>query len=157
MTTSHIKKRVKREITAGFIVYRKTPEGPKFLLLYHRGSYWNFPKGHIESEERALEAALRETREETGLSRHDLRVAPRFKAYERFYFRRGDQPTFKIVIFYLGETRRADVKISHEHNGFGWFLYREAKKMVSRYRDTERVLEKAYQFLRTTSGHNAHH
>ena len=54
-----------KEITAGLIVFRKTFEGPKYLLLYHRGSYWNFPKGHVEKEEGSLEAAIRETTEET--------------------------------------------------------------------------------------------
>lgn len=147
MTTHNPKRRIKREITAGFIVYRRTHEGPKFLLLYHRGGYWNFPKGKIEAEERSLEAALRETREEAGLSRHDLKIMPGFKAYERFYFRQENQPIFKIVIFYLAETHRADVRISSEHNGYGWFLHRDAKKVVSRYKDTERALERAFQFL----------
>ena len=68
-----------KEISAGIIVYRRTKDGPKFLLLYHGGSYWNFPKGHIEGEEKSLEAALRETVEETGLKQEDLKIRNRFK------------------------------------------------------------------------------
>src|SRR3989338_2246641 len=86
--------RVSREITAGFLVFRRTSEGPKFLLLYHRGSYWNFPKGHLESEEKAFDAAVRETYEETGLRRSDLKIIPNFKAYERFYFWREEESIF---------------------------------------------------------------
>ena len=56
-------KKFKKEISAGFVVFRKTEEGLKFLLLYHGHNYWNFPKGKIESEERSLEAAFRETKE----------------------------------------------------------------------------------------------
>src|SRR3989344_3470821 len=74
----------KKEITAGVIVFRRTNEGPKFLLLYHRGQYWNFPKGHVEKEERSLDAAVRETCEETGLKKSDLRILYGFKEYERF-------------------------------------------------------------------------
>jgi 8-oxo-dGTP pyrophosphatase MutT (NUDIX family) len=142
------KQRAKREISAGIIVYRKTPEGPKFLILYHGGSYWNFPKGKIESEERSLSAALRETKEETGLAVHDLRLAPNFKAYERFYFRRDGQGVFKIVIFYLAETHKRDIKLSFEHQGYGWFAMRDARRILGNYKDSQKVLKQAGDFLR---------
>ncbi len=139
---------MKREISAGIIIYRKTKEGPKFLILYHGHDYWNFAKGKIESEERSLAAAFRETREETGLGTKDLRLMENFKVYERFTFRRSGQPVFKIVIFYLAETDEEKIDISSEHQGYGWFLYREAKKILGRYRDSQRVLRQAYEFLR---------
>jgi 8-oxo-dGTP pyrophosphatase MutT (NUDIX family) len=145
------KQHARREISAGIVVYRKTPEGPKFLILYHGGSYWNFPKGKIESEERSLTAALRETKEETGLGGHDLKLAPDFKAYERFYFRRDGQGVFKIVIFYLAETHRREVKISFEHQGYGWFTARDAQRILGKYKDSQKVLKSAYDFLRSRS------
>lgn len=138
---------VKKEITAGVIVYRKTIEGLKFLLLYHRGQYWNFPKGHVELEEGSLDAAIRETAEETGLKRADLRIIPGFKEYERFYFKKGKDTIFKVVIIYLAETREPRIKISHEHQGYAWFLYREAKQIVGRYKENQKVLERAHQFI----------
>ena len=61
-----------REISAGIIIFRKTKEGPKFLLLYHGGRYWNFPKGKLEKEEDSYTAALREIKEETGLRPGDF-------------------------------------------------------------------------------------
>ena len=136
-----------REISAGIVVFRRTSEGPKFLILYHGGDYWNFAKGHIEKEEKSLEAAVRETREETGLGQKDLRVIPQFRAHERFAFRRGSQHIFKVVIFYLAETRTKDVKISEEHHGYGWFTFRDAKKILGKYRDSQKVLVQAYNFL----------
>jgi 8-oxo-dGTP diphosphatase len=145
---------MRREISAGIIAYRKTKEGPKFLILYHGHDYWNFPKGKIESEERSFAAALREMREETGLAGRDLRVQNNFKVYERFTFRRNGQPVFKIVIFYLAETDVEAVKLSPEHQGYGWFLYREAKKVLGRYRDSQRVLHQAYEFLRRRAHHS---
>lgn len=137
-----------REISAGIVVFRRTPEGPKFLILYHGGAYWNFPKGHIEGEEKDLAAALRETKEEAGLAARDLRVLPNFKAYERFAFRRDGRGVFKIVIFYLAETRERDIKISDEHQGYGWFTFREASKILGKYRDSQKVLRQAFEFLR---------
>jgi len=137
----------KREISAGFIIYRRTTVGTKFLLLYHGHNYWNFPKGHIESEEGSLEAAFRETQEETGLGKNDLRLMTNFKAQERFFFRKQNQPIFKIVIFYLAETKNRNVKVSEEHQGYAWFLPGEAKKILGKYRDSQKVFKQAYDFI----------
>ncbi len=136
-----------REISAGFVVFRRTDEGPKFLLLYHGGRYWNFPKGKIEAEEKSLEAAIRETGEETGLKATDLRLKKKFKAYERFTFYRNRKRIFKIVIFYLAETRRRQIRVSSEHEGFGWFLYKDAQVLLKSYKDSETVLRQAHRFL----------
>ncbi len=154
--TQEKQKRFKREISAGFIVFRRTSEGIKFLVLYHGHNYWNFPKGKIESEERSLEAAFRETREESGLGRHDLRLVSNFKVYQKFSFRsrahRGGkaqepQNIFKIVIFYLAETRNSHIRISHEHQGYAWFSFPEAMKIMNRYKGNQKILKQAYDFI----------
>lgn len=136
-----------REISAGIIIYRKFPE-LKFLILYHGRGYWNFAKGKIESEEKSWEAAVREVREETGLKISDLRFKKKFKAYEKFVFQRQKEKVFKIVIFYLAEAKKSEVKISKEHQGFGWFTYKEAMKILGKYRDSQRVLTQAMDFIR---------
>jgi len=40
----------------------------RVLLIRHRSGSWVFPKGHVESGETALEAALREVEEEAGVT-----------------------------------------------------------------------------------------
>src|SRR3989344_1769995 len=162
-----------REISAGVIVYRKTAKtrahAParqdfvhaksggdptqtsaeiKFLILYHGRGYWNFPKGKIESEEKSWQAAVREIREETGLMLKDLRFKKNFRTYERFVFRRQKEKVFKIVIFYLAEGKKSEIRLSKEHDGFGWFTYKEAIKILGRYRDSQRVLTQAYEFIK---------
>ncbi len=142
-------KNVKRQIVAGFVVYRRTHEGLKFLLLYRRGKYWNFPKGHFEPGEKSLDAALREVSEETGLHKSDLRIIPEFRAYEKFYFRVGKQGIYDTVILYLAETRRAEIRIvPREHSGFGWFSYHDALSVVgSKYVGIKKILKQANDFL----------
>ncbi len=142
-----------KEISAGIIIYRKTKEGQKFLILYHRGSYWNFPKGKIESEEKSFQTAVREVKEETGLSRHDLKFHDYFKAYEKFSFwRRAEtkkEKVFKTVIFYLAETKKSQIILSSGHEeGYCWFDYKEAMKILSKHKESQRVLTQAYDFLR---------
>ena len=140
-------KLAQKEISAGIIVFRRTNDGPKFLVLYHGNAYWNFPKGKLEKEERSFEAALRETREETGLSPRDLRVSRTFKTREQFTFRRRNQRVFKIVIFYLAETVNPRVRISDEHQGYGWFPYREASRILGKYEESQKVLKEANDFI----------
>jgi 8-oxo-dGTP diphosphatase len=53
---------------AGGVVWRVGARGPKVLLV-HRPRYddWSLPKGKLDAGESALDAALREVHEETGL------------------------------------------------------------------------------------------
>ena len=146
---------MKKQVVAGFIIFRRTEEGVKFLLLYKRGEYWNFPKGHFEEGEGSLDTALREAEEETGIKQIEMHVLPNFRAYERFHFKRGEEKIFDTVILYLAETKQAEVRISpREHSGFAWFLYRDAMKILRRYVGTRRVLKQSYDFIRKESNQN---
>ncbi len=136
-----------REITSHLTGQAQTSTEIKFLILYHGRGYWNFPKGKIESEEKSWQAAVRELREETGLKLTDLRFKKNFRTYEKFIFRRQKEKVFKIVIFYLAETRQPRIALSHEHQGYGWFTYREAMKILGRHKDSQRVLTQANEFI----------
>jgi len=142
-------KEVKHQVVAGFIIYRRTPEGIKFLLLYRRGGYWNFPKGHFDPGENALRTALRETEEETGLKHSELHIVPEFKTYVKFHFFGDGKKIFDKVILYLAETRQAQIRIvPREHSGFAWFLYDDAIRILGKYFGTKRALKDAYDFIR---------
>lgn len=143
-----------REISAGIIAYRTTAEGPRFLILYHGHNYWNFPKGKIESEEKSFQTAVREVREETGLTRNDLRFNESFKTSENFTFWRNKEKIYKTIVFYLAETTQQRIKLPEQteaegekHEGYGWFTYKEALKVLTK-EDSQRVLKQAYNFLR---------
>jgi 8-oxo-dGTP pyrophosphatase MutT (NUDIX family) len=139
---------MRKIISAGIIIFRRTREGLKFLLLYHGRHYWNFPKGKIEAGERSWQSALREVKEETGLKSSELRLVKDFKTYERFMFRRGKEKIFKIVILYLAETKQPRITVSWEHEGYGWFSFSEAKRALSKYPENLKILNTAYDFLR---------
>lgn len=135
-----------REISAGFIIYRRTKDGIRYLLLYHGGNYWNFPKGKIEAGERSFRAALRELKEETGLHKTDLVFRERFRTTDKYIFSRGKEKIFKIVIFYLAESRRNDIRLSHEHDGYGWFLHRDAARVI-KFKNLRAILKEANDLL----------
>lgn len=147
-----------REVSAGVIIYRETNEGPKFLLLYSGGRYWNFPKGKLDGESR-FEAAKREVREETGIGPADLRFREQFRVKDRFVYMRGKERIFKTVTFFLAETKNARVQIPIEpedapgekHNGYGWFLYRDALRMLMAP-NLKRNLKRAYTLIVSRKG-----
>lgn len=61
--------RVRVEISAGGIVFKRTPKGVRLAFIMDPYGKWTFAKGHPEAGESIVDAAVRETREEMGLGR----------------------------------------------------------------------------------------
>ena len=57
--------------SSGAMVFREDT-----VLMIRVGNHWSFPKGHLEPGEAAWQAAMRETREETGIAAEILRELP---------------------------------------------------------------------------------
>lgn len=63
------------KISAGILLYRLNNSDPEVLLVHPGGPFWkkkdkgtwSIPKGEIEPNEDLLQAAIRETEEETGI------------------------------------------------------------------------------------------
>lgn len=135
-----------KEISAGVVIYRRTKEGSRFLLLYHGNNHWSFAKGHIEQGEKSIETAFREVAEETGIKQKDLTLEKNFKVSTRFFYLREKTGIFRILIFYLAHTQSADVHVSWEHDGYAWFLFKDAMYHM-KYKNLKDVLKKANQFI----------
>jgi 8-oxo-dGTP pyrophosphatase MutT (NUDIX family) len=56
--------------------------GNKIVIVSQNGDSWSLPKGHIESQEDAEQAAVREIYEETGIQ--DVKVIGSLGEYDRF-------------------------------------------------------------------------
>jgi len=132
----------------GAVIYRKTKEGElKFLLLHYPGTkkdYWGLVKGHMEKGEKELDTLTRETTEETGIK--ELSVLPNFRKEIRYFFQFKERKIFKRVIFYLVETKEAEVEISDEHIGYAWLNFEEALKRITFY-GPRKVFKKAGKYL----------
>jgi 8-oxo-dGTP pyrophosphatase MutT (NUDIX family) len=121
---------VRHEHSAGFILFRETPEGGRKFLLLDYGRHWDYAKGHLEKGESPWRAAVRELREETGIKQVD-RVGrfQRDMSYSFFSPRKGY--VIKVVTFFLGRTRQEDIKVSDEHEGFAWLSYEDAMERLT--------------------------
>ena len=133
-----------RETSAGIIVFRKT-QPMKFLILHYSEGHYDLPKGHLEGEETPEQAAVRETREETGL---DVAMVPGFNEEIEYHFKDKDKGIItKKVIFFLGESFSEDVQLSHEHLDFDWLPLDDAIAKAT-YDSAKTLLKKADTFLR---------
>ena len=141
---------VEKEISsAGVIVYMPTLEGSRFLLLHYGHNYWTFPRGKIEKGEESFDTALRETMEETGLVKADLIFFDNFKTQENWIFMKNGRKVHRVIIFYLAQTQKRNIKISDEHLGFGWFTFREAQKIFQgdKHSENRKVIRQAFNFI----------
>jgi bis(5'-nucleosidyl)-tetraphosphatase len=104
---------------AGVVVVRDTADGPRVLLLRAYRN-WDLPKGRLEADETPLEAAIREVREETGLS--NLEFAWGEDSIETEPYAGG-----KVVRFYVARSPSGEVSLPinpalgrAEHHEFRW-------------------------------------
>ena len=140
--------------SAGAVIFYRSGEKIEYLLLKHNDTYWNFPKGTLEKGEMEIETTKREIKEETGLI--NIKIIPGFKTWEKYFYRapkdyrkielRG-KVFFKVVNFYLAESKTKDVKISFEHQGYEWLEFKEAMERLKKYKSSQKILKKANEFF----------
>lgn len=135
------------ERSAGVVVFRKAPDVPggRVFLLLDYGRFWDLPKGHVEKREDDLSAALRELKEETGIA--DATLVEGFKEEMTYFFRDRTRGLIrKSVVFFLAETQRKRIKISHEHSGSAFLPIDQAIDRIT-YENAKELLRKAGEFL----------
>ena len=132
------------ERSAGAVVFRETGKRRMYLLLQNAGR-WDFAKGGIEKGESELQTVVREVKEETGLQ--GIRIVPGFRKVIEYFYRRDGKNIHKQVVYVIASTEEEKVRISFEHQGFGWFPYEEARGRAS-YENSKVTLAEAEKFLR---------
>tara|TARA_B100000686_G_scaffold276915_1_gene296174 strand:- start:1655 stop:2065 length:411 start_codon:yes stop_codon:yes gene_type:complete len=134
---------MKKEVSAGIILFNEY-EKRKFLLLNYPSRHWDFVKGKMEDGEDTKTTALRETKEETGIT--DVDFCNGFEEEIEYYFRIEGEQIHKKVIFFLGKTETTDVKLSHEHLNFVWLDFEHALDKIT-YDNAKNLLKKSLDFL----------
>ncbi|MGB9703127.1 MAG: uracil-DNA glycosylase family protein [Candidatus Micrarchaeia archaeon] len=134
---------MKFEFSAGFIVVNSK----QFLLLKNPKGWLDLPKGIIEKNEDAKEAAIRELEEETGLKREEIKIDDFFEYSLKYFFYTPEKEIVtKIVKLFLCETEKNEINISTEHIGYVWLGFDEVLKKVS-FSTTKKALKEAINYL----------
>ncbi len=135
---------MKKETSAGIILYCEKYDERQFLLLQYPGGHWDFVKGKMEKFEELKETAIRETKEETGIV--DVEFVDGFNEEISYTFFINKEEINKKVIFYLGKTKSTEIVISHEHLDFVWLNFKDAVEKIT-YRNAKTILTKANNLL----------
>jgi|TARA_B100001105_G_C22220502_1_gene369421 8-oxo-dGTP pyrophosphatase MutT (NUDIX family) len=136
-----------KETSAGIVLYRKENTKNLFLLLHYPSGHWDFVKGKMEKNETTHETAIRETKEETGIT--DIVFAENFEEWIEYNFKYQGELVQKKVVFFLAETKTEEIKISHEHSGYIWMDYNTSMEKTT-FDNAKTVLTKAEKLLSNT-------
>jgi len=135
------------ETSSGVVLFRKENEKILFLLLHYPSGHWDFVKGKMEKGESTHQTAIRETQEETGIN--DVKFLDNFEEWIQYNFQFEGELVNKKVVFFLGETKTKDIKISHEHLNYTWMDYTTAMEKTT-FDNAKTVLSKSYKLLSQT-------
>jgi len=135
------------ETSAGIVIFRKEDSQRLFLLLHYPSGHWDFVKGKMEKGETTHETAIRETREETGIT--DITFVEKFEEWIEYNFKYQGELVQKKVVFFLAETQTKEIKISHEHSGYTWMDYNTAMEKTT-FDNAKIILTKAKKLLSNT-------
>ena len=115
-------------LSSGAVICRRIGEQWNFLLLQAHG-FWDFPKGIVEPGEDPVAAAIRETREETGIMDLEFKWGYIYRDTGPYNNRR------KIARYYIAETRTRHVILQvnpelgrPEHESFRWVTFDTAMR-----------------------------
>jgi 8-oxo-dGTP pyrophosphatase MutT (NUDIX family) len=117
------------ERSAGVAVVRRQAQGWRFLVLRAYRN-WDFPKGLIEPGETPFAAAVRETREETGIVDLAFRWGEGYRETEPY-------AQNKIARYYVAETAAEALTLPvnpelgrPEHHEYRWVDFPEAQRLL---------------------------
>ena len=145
---SRLGRRSLHQVSAGGVVFKKSSSGIRVCLIGRRKEgkiIWCLPKGHVEKGEKLSRTALREIKEETGISGSPLSSLGFIKY--RFFDLESSKLVFKTVHFFLvnfikGKLSDHDDEVEYAR----WFQVREALKRIE-YKGEYNILKKAVKKL----------
>jgi len=144
------KSRTVRAFSAGGVLFRRArkrargsagatrTEGPRVdIVLVGRGdTFWVLPKGTPKPGETTEEVALREVREETGVTG---RIIGELGSIHYWFSRQGVRYS-KEVFYYLMEAVGGDVSLhDHEYDAARWFPFHEAIRRLTYANEAEHL------------------
>ena len=135
------------ETSAGIILFRKEDSKILFLLLHYPSGHWDFIKGKMETGESTHETAIREAKEETGIT--DITFSENFEEWIKYDFQYQGELIHKKVVFFLAETKTEEVMISHEHLDYTWMDYNTSMEKTT-FANAKTVLTRAQMLLAKT-------
>lgn len=122
------------KILSSGVVPVRFAHGDWQLLVLRAYKNWDFPKGIVESGEDPLDAAKRETEEETGIIDLDFIFGEDYKETVPYNV---SSTGHKVARYYVAETRTADITLPvspelgrPEHDEWRWVTCDQAEDLL---------------------------
>ncbi len=144
--------KTKKDASFGVIpIRRKNNEWEVFIIHQFsrigNNSYWIFPKGHPEGVETPEETALRELKEETGMSVRELVKDKVFTLSYDFYF--DGVKIDKKVQYFVGEVESDEYQLQEQEvKEAGWYALSDVTDRLD-YKGTKQMFVEAKSFIET--------
>ncbi len=120
------------ELNSCLVLFHKD----RVLLLKRGNGLWEFPGGKVEWGEDPAACAIREAKEETGLTATGLKIVTATSAT----YTKGYDDKHSVYVVYRGTTDSDKVRLSEEHVEHKWLGVDEAKFLKLAY-NAEGVLD----------------
>lgn len=141
------KKEMPKEQLGGAVVYIKKNEKIMLAFVHDVFGYWTLSKGHIEGEESAKEATVREVKEEIGI---DIKIEDKLGSNEYVASDPEKGKIKKIVTYFLASTENENLVLKETGglDGVRWFNLGEISDLKI-YDDIRPIITSAIKILNT--------
>ena len=127
------------EISCGAVVFTRTPDGVRYVIIRSLEGFYGFPKGHTENGETERETALREIREEVGL---EVRMLDGFREVHEYPMPRKPG-VMKRVVYFLAEYEAQQLLPQAEELSTAELMSFEEAMAVFQFENLRELLAKA--------------
>ncbi len=132
------------EKSCGAVVFTKENGHVRYIIIESKEGVYGFPKGHIEQAETEIQTALREIKEETGLT---VSVIDGFRAEDSYSFTRNGQLITKSVVYFLAEYSDQSPTAQEAELNSVHLMDFEAAISAFQFDGSKEILKQAHTFL----------
>ena len=127
------------EVSCGAVVFTRTAEGIRYVIIRSLEGFYGFPKGHMEMGETEQETALREIREEVGLK---VRLLDGFREVHE-YLMPKKPGAMKRVVYFLAEYEDQPIAPQAEELSQASLMTFEEAMAAFQFENLKELLQKA--------------
>ena len=131
------------EKSCGAVVFTRVDGKLRYVLAQNLEGYYGFPKGHMEAGETEVETALREIREEVGLS---PRLIDGFRTCDEHPIPKKPG-VIKQVVYFLAEYEDQEIAFQKEELMSAPLVSYEEAMALFVFEGSKRILTEAHAFL----------
>ena len=131
--------------SCGFVAYRQIRNENHYLIIKSLNGDVGFPKGHTEPGESEIETAIRELKEETGIT---VEVVQGFRRQIEYKLPRTAD-AIKLVVYFLGKCSSDDLIPQESEVAWAKLVsYQDALNILT-FEETKNILKDAEEFIRS--------